>query len=230
MIAAAIAGLTLAAISVLHCIGMCGPLALAMKSKFKNPSYWSILLYHFGRLISYVSLGILVYSFGNGLQMIIPSQIFTIAIGILLLLSLILKKQFNQLLSKTLFFKHISKLFTATSSPILLGVANGLLPCGLVYTALGLSLLFHSFAESIIFMMGFGLGTFPATMLIQGLSKQLKMQKYLTPNFSKYAMLTMALLLIIRGLNIGIPYLSPKIVQQENKTQLECCSPSIKNR
>jgi len=230
MIAAAIAGLTLAGISVLHCIGMCGPLALAMKSKFKNPSYWSILSYHLGRLLSYVLLGILAHTFGNGLQLIIPTQVFTISIGLVLLLSLIFKKQFNKALSNTFFFRHISRLFAVTSSPILLGAANGLLPCGLVYTALGLSLLFHSFGESIIFMMGFGLGTFPATMLIQGLSKQFKIHQYLTPSFSKFATLTMAVLLIIRGLNIGIPYLSPKIVKQENNTQIECCTPSIKDR
>ncbi len=223
MSAAFIAGITLSLISILHCIGMCGPLALLINTKNQENAGGFILKYHLGRLSSYISLGVVVSFLGNGILLVIPTQVFTIIIGILVILGIIFKRQWSNWIANTKIYRYFIKQFNQSTSAYGMGIANGLLPCGLVFSALGLSLLFASNIETLLFMTGFGIGTFPATMMVQGFSKKLNLRKYLTPNFSKIAMLSMALILIVRGLNLGIPYLSPKIVKKQNKEVLDCC-------
>ena len=95
----------------------------------------------------------------------------------------------------------------------LLGVLNGLLPCGLVYTALVAAAVVADPFRSALFMMIFGVGTAPALVVVS-MSGRLLTVRYRSilnralPVFS----IALALLLILRGLNLGIPMISPKVV------------------
>ena len=89
---------------------------------------------------------------------------------------------------------------------------NGLLPCGMVYIAITSSFLTGSALNGSLFMAFFGLGTLPAMLAAVffgsylGQQFRLRLSK-LVPVF----MMVMALLLVLRGLNLGIPYVSPSI-------------------
>jgi len=105
-----------------------------------------------------------------------------------------------------------------------LGMLNGLLPCGMVYMALGGAAMQSSIAETVGFMVLFGLGTTPA-MLTMGYSPSLigKNGLVMIKRIYPYAMLCVAVLLLLRGMNLGIPYLSPEIVSVGDDCKMNCC-------
>ena len=92
----------------------------------------------------------------------------------------------------------------------LIGAANGLLPCGMVYFAIAGALAAGSVVHGVLFMASFGLGTFPLMMLLSyfgfiiNISLRNKIRKAVP-----YFMAAIAILLILRGMNLGIPYISP---------------------
>ncbi len=98
------------------------------------------------------------------------------------------------------------------SAQAALGALNGLLPCGLVYVAaVGAAATGHP-ASGAIFMIFFGLGTFPMMLGIHIAGQRLA----IPPGFpirsvTRTAVLMMSFLLILRGLGLGIPFLSPKL-------------------
>ena len=96
---------------------------------------------------------------------------------------------------------------------LLLGVANGLLPCGMVYIALTGAMASASATAAASFMTLFGLGTLPLLFVFNfyGIRLQASVKqriKFVSP----IVIAIMGILLIIRGLNLGIPYLSPHFV------------------
>lgn len=99
---------------------------------------------------------------------------------------------------------------TGKTTPIFLGLLNGLLPCGLVYLGIIGSLATGSALQGALFMLAFGLGTAPVMLSFLLMAKQFnfnyrkRLQK-LAPVFISLV----AVILILRGLNLGIPYLSP---------------------
>jgi hypothetical protein len=111
-----------------------------------------------------------------------------------------------------------------------IGLLNGLLPCGLLYMAIAGAISTGSVFKSTLFMAAFGAGTLPFMFSLSYTSQFFSIQ--LRSKIRKAVPVVvglMALLLILRGLNLGLPYISPKLVQQQtaNKTlphkQIECC-------
>jgi hypothetical protein len=101
------------------------------------------------------------------------------------------------------------------ASMISMGLLNGFLPCGLVYVAAVGAAAAGDFLKSIEWMLAFGLGTLP-TMLSIGLfgkivrlSLRLKFQKLIPA-----CLLVLGVSLILRGMSLGIPYLSPTLTTQ----------------
>jgi len=94
----------------------------------------------------------------------------------------------------------------------LLGALNGLLPCGLVYVALAGAVSRGSLAAGILFMALFGLGTMP-TMLAVSLSGRILPLAFRSKLRAAIpvGVCLLAMLLILRGLALGIPYLSPDL-------------------
>ena len=130
----------------------------------------------------------------------------------------IIKSKFIQIpglsLIHKMIFAALSNLFKQDNSFsfLAIGIVNGLLPCGMIYLALSSSMATQSIIEGGWLMAFFGLGTVPvllmATIGVQfmGFAFRRKLQRWL-PVF----IFGMGLLLILRGLNLGIPYISPII-------------------
>ena len=75
-------------VSSLHCIGMCGPIAMMLPVDRQNPTKKAIqiLLYHAGRLTAYATLGLLFGLLGKGLYLAGLQQRFSVVLGILMIL------------------------------------------------------------------------------------------------------------------------------------------------
>lgn len=217
-----------------HCIGMCGPLVMALPILHLNPIQKTLatFLYHLGKIMTYGLLGIVVGLFGKQIPFYNVQQHLSILIGGLMLLYVLwvfylhpkrkigfikidwIQKPIFSALSKLLKQNRVSTFF-------LIGLLNGLLPCGMIYLALGSAWANQSVLQSGLFMVLFGLGTLPALLLVafggqlMGLAFRQRIQKALP-----YMLFSMGVLLILRGMNLGIPYISPMI---ENGASVAAC-------
>lgn len=203
-----------------HCAGMCGPIAFALPGKKQEGLKFFIgrLLYNTGRIISYAFLGFVFGSFGLGIKLAGFQQSLSIFIGLLILFIVL----FNYLKIGSFSFnpfsmlssKFVQKLFQSKSLFALLaiGMLNGLLPCGFVYIAVLGASATQNALEGVVFMLLFGLGTLPLMYGVSVVGQFLSIKvrgkiNRLSPIFA----VLIAVLFIVRGLNLGIPYLSPKI-------------------
>lgn len=203
-----------------HCAGMCGPIAFALPGKKQEGLKFFIgrLLYNAGRIISYAFLGFVFGSFGLGIKLAGFQQSLSIFIGLLILFIVL----FNYLKIGSFSFnpfsmlssKFVQKLFQSKSLFALLaiGMLNGLLPCGFVYIAVLGASATQNALEGVVFMLLFGLGTLPLMygVSIIGQFLSIKVRGKINRLSPVFAVL-IAVLFIVRGLNLGIPYLSPKI-------------------
>jgi len=213
---ALIAGFTLGAAGSLHCIGMCGPLSLALPINHLSPTgkFVSLFLYQLGRIITYAILGLIFGLAGKTMYLAGMQEWFSIVLGMTILI--LAGSYFIQ--KNNISFPWLGKLYSSVlriiagllkrnaglSSFLLLGMANGLLPCSMVYIALAATLSLTQLQESIGFMAMFGAGTLPAMMLI-GYGARL-----VTPGirrtFKKAVPIFITatgIILILRGLNLG---------------------------
>lgn len=214
-----------------HCIGMCGPIALALP--IGGQTHWeaafSRLTYNLGRIITYSILGGVFSIFGQTFVLAGLQQYLTIAIGILIFM-FVFSNQYDSFSS----IRQITQSITLAFRPLLkskskasfffLGIVNGLLPCGFVYVALVGSLAANSMVESTLFMSFFGLGTAPMLFFISIIPKYLSNKA--RQNINKYLpayTIILAVFFVLRGLNLGIPYLSLKFEKQENKSTITNC-------
>lgn len=219
-----ITGFTFGFLGSFHCIGMCGPIALSLprKSSIYLRFVFSRILYNLGRISTYILLGITIGFFSQMVAFSGYQQILSITVGTVILLALgwqKLRKQFQKMESFPAKFigkgsQLIKKLFNNSSlgSLFLIGLLNGFLPCGFVYMALATALTFGTVGSSALFMAGFGMGTVPAMLSISlagsliSATLRRKIQK-----FSPYFIAAVGLILILRGLNLGIPFISPAL-------------------
>jgi uncharacterized protein len=219
-----LSGFTLGFAGSLHCVGMCGPLSLALPTRHlsRPGKFASLLLYQIGRIAVYSVVGLLFGVLGRSIFLSGYQQIISIIIGSVILLfgaSYFIHRYRRPVLILGRFYSVISKtiggLLSKSGGPgtfFLLGAMNGLLPCGMVYIALLATLSFREAGQAIGFMAMFGAGTLPAMMLIsyaahtwKGRSRSVFRQ--LVPFF----VLVTGVLLILRGLDLGIPFISPAL-------------------
>lgn len=219
-----IAGLVFGFLGSFHCVGMCGPLALALPGSDRGTVYlvFSRLIYNLGRVITYSTLGLAVGLMSSMISISGFQQGLSISVGIIILLGLTVSA-FRQKLNEWKAYpssmmrkatRPIKSLFRKgdIGSLFLIGLLNGLLPCGFVYMGLATALTTGTVTESVLFMGGFGFGTFPAMlgMSLAGGFISLSMRRRLQ-NFSPYFIAVVGVLLVLRGLNLGIPFISPTL-------------------
>ncbi len=207
-------------VSSLHCVGMCGPLALALPTRDLRPvrraRAWG--MYHGGRILVYTLAGIIFGLFGRGVYLAGWQQQFSILLGVAII-ALALLGRFRPfgLVSMQ---RTITRLWTAPGRAkfFLLGMANGLLPCGMVYLAIAGALTRTRVYESAGFMTCFGLGTLPLLLTLQHTGNRLTFPARARLRRA-IPVLTIAigLLLILRGLDLGIPFLSPAMAAAPGK-------------
>ncbi|MFN3020830.1 sulfite exporter TauE/SafE family protein [Chryseobacterium sp. TY3] len=206
-----------------HCIGMCGPIAFSMglTREQKINFYLQNFTYNFGRIITYAILGAIIGIVGESFQVAGLQTTLSIVVGILLISMALFSFGGKDFATKIPFINKallkvklkLSKLLTKAdlSSRFTTGLLNGLLPCGMVYMALTASIAAGGIWQSALYMLFFGLGTFPfmfAIVLIGNFLNQnmrLKIVKIVP-----IIMMLLGGLFILRGLELGIPYLSPK--------------------
>ena len=166
--------ITLGLFGSLHCIGMCGPLAIAASA---SPSHnriekiSSVFKYNIGRTITYTILGVLFGLLGGLVLLAHIQKAFSIGAGLLLILAFLFSINIESHINSSWFgtrlhFKVkllLEKTITSVgrNNPFYIGLVNGLLPCGLVYLALAGALASGSLVNGMFFMMMFGIGTTP---------------------------------------------------------------------
>jgi hypothetical protein len=220
----------------LHCIGMCGPIAIALPvPDSSNLSFFTgRILYNLGRVVTYAFLGAVLGLVGSKLALTGAQQMVSIVLGIVIIIAVLLPQKY-----KNYFAQHpiIQKLALPLKSNIgilfkkgtfsamfLIGILNGFLPCGLVYVALAGAIASGDAISGAAVMILFGLGTVPAMFVASVFGKFINIG--IRTKIRK-AVPVLALLLgvifILRGMNLGIPYLSPKLTSQsEVSSEMEC--------
>lgn len=218
-----------------HCVGMCGPIAFMLPVDRTNAykKGFQITLYHVGRLLAYSVIGLVFGLVGKSLFIFGFQQQLSIFIGVLMILVVIIpQKTFNKYNFSKPVYKAISKVKSALGSALkkktpdtflTIGFLNGFLPCGLVYMALFAAIASGNALNGSLYMAVFGLGTVPLmttaiyfTHLLKGSIRQ-KIQKAI-PVF----VVIIGCLFIIRGLGLGIPYLSPALVSDVVSNAIDC--------
>lgn len=161
-----------------HCVGMCGPIAMALPRSgdglFADLIQKSV--YNIGRILTYSLLGAIIGLAGHAISLAGLQRPLSILLGILVILGAFLPlassagiqrfdrvRQFFGWLQKKL-KQQMSR--RDTSTMLVVGLLNGLLPCGFVYVGLASSLTTESVLGGMSYMALFGLGTFPAMMLM----------------------------------------------------------------
>jgi uncharacterized protein len=226
MIELVLSAVVLGLVSSFHCVGMCGPLALALpvSNLSRSKQVLSVIFYNSGRVITYAMLGLLFGIAGRKLYLAGLQQWFSILAGSIMLILAIqyfIRKRQIQPSWMNGFHQVVQKLMqTCLQSKqigmyVFLGMANGLLPCGMVYLAIAGALSTTEVYQSVLFMAIFGLGTLPAMLLlgILGLRADISFRKRIKQAMP-FVIASVALLLILRGMNLGIPFISPHLAAE----------------
>jgi len=219
-----------------HCVGMCGPIVMAVPhlSENKLTSFFDGVLYNFGRAITYAIMGALLGIVGTSIRLAGFQEKMSIAAGVLMLLFLFLPKDFTQFASSNRFIYKITNSFRKYFRMMLekksrlallgIGILNGLLPCGLVYIALAGSLAVAGSLEGALYMALFGIGTIPMLAVVyvaknfMSLDLRRKINKFIPAGVA-----VVAILMILRGLALGIPYISPVLPDSFGEDTPSCC-------
>ncbi len=219
---ALVTSLTIGLVGSLHCIGMCGPIAISLPlgNKSWGRRTFGGLVYNLGRILTYGLLGAIFGFLGKGIELAGLQRWASILIGFIMVLSVIAPALFT----KKIKLEHIlfgyagrmigkfRKLFKINSLPslFLIGLLNGILPCGLVYVALAGAINTNQIIGGVIYMVVFGLGTLPVMLAIPLLGNIIgkgfrKKYQFVLSSF----VVLLGLLFVLRGLSLGIPFVSP---------------------
>jgi sulfite exporter TauE/SafE len=218
-----------------HCVGMCGPIAFMLPVDRSNSlkKVSQITIYHFGRLLAYSLIGLIFGLIGKSLYIFGFQQQLSIIIGVLMILAVVIpQKTFNKYNFSRPVYKAISKVKSALGAALkkktmdtflTIGFLNGFLPCGLVYMALFAAIAGGNALNGSLYMLIFGLGTIPLmttaiyfSHFLKGTARQ-RIQKAI-PVF----VIIIGALFILRGLGLGIPYISPAPVYDMVTNGIDC--------
>lgn len=223
----------------LHCLGMCGPIAfmLPLDREHKRKKAWQLFVYHSGRVMVYTAMGLAFGLLGRGLQLFGVQQKLSVITGILMIVMVLVPGHyFGKFSSKRPVFAMVSKIKTGLGDKLkqrkpgtffAMGALNGLLPCGLVYTAILGAVTFGNWEGGAAYMALFGVGTVPMMTSVVYLGALIKTRvnlkiKRLIPVF----VVIIGVLFILRGMGLGIPYVSPKATATHlASAPIECHQP-----
>lgn len=212
-----------------HCAGMCGPLALMLPTtgNSRMKFLYGRIFYNSGRILTYAVLGAIFGLLGHtfalaGLQRWVSLIAGAgILIGLLASPRVIVAGPTTRAVSwvKSRLGKLLQR--RATSTLFGIGLLNGLLPCGLVYTACAAATTSSTVTGGVEYMALFGLGTLPMMLALSLAGQKLQFAlRFKLQRLIPASLLLVGCLLLLRGMDLGIPYLSPKI---SPAGVLKCC-------
>jgi uncharacterized protein len=180
-----------------HCIGMCGGFACALgrDPRGRTATVERHLLYNTGRLTTYCFLGALAGALGEVLctskGMAIPvlngpldaaQRFLAIAAGLLMIAMALqffgLLQGFHRVAigfggsTLAMSLRNLLK-SPSPAAPVAFGVFNGFLPCPLVYAFAAQAASTAGALPGFLVMLSFGLGTFPAMLMMGGVGRVL---------------------------------------------------------
>nr|WP_298994776.1 sulfite exporter TauE/SafE family protein [uncultured Polaribacter sp.] len=218
-----------------HCIGMCGPIAFMLPVDREKPikRFLQIASYHLGRLFTYSLIGLLFGFLGKGFYFFGFQQQLSIIVGLLMILVIL----FPKILQRLSLSKKISTVILKIKNSLgkelrkkgndtffTIGFLNGFLPCGLVYMAIFGALTTSNAFTGSLYMFLFGIGTIPLMTAFVYLGNFTK------DNFRKniqkaipVMVVFIGALFIVRGLGLGIPFLSPSPVLEIAAETVKSC-------
>jgi len=212
----------------LHCAAMCGPLALALPTAGRSGLNLVAgrLVYTIGRIFTYCALGLVFGVAGHTLALVGIQRWVSIALGLALLAGLFASRRLALWRPVTQMVEQLKRLMAGLlrrrsfAALALLGLLNGLLPCGLVYVACAGATATGGVSSGMVYMAAFGLGTVPL-MLAIGLSGRLLPLpiRLRLRSAIPVSVFLLAMLLILRGMALGIPYVSPDL----EPGKVDCC-------
>ena len=219
----------------LHCLGMCGPIAFMLPIDRSNrlKSGFQAFIYHAGRILAYGIMGALLGALGSGINLFGAQQKLSIVIGALMILVVVVPfKRLGKLSLTAPLYRSVTYLKNTlgasfqkktTDAFLTIGFLNGFLPCGLVYMALLGATAMSSTSGGFTYMLLFGMGTIPlmtvAIYFGNAIKSSLKNRiRRLVPVF----VVIIGMLFILRGMGLGIPYVSPKVADAGTKNPVEC--------
>jgi uncharacterized protein len=220
----------------LHCIGMCGPIAIALPVPDSNnlSFFTGRILYNLGRVATYSFLGAVLGLIGSKIALAGAQQFVSIILGIIIVIAVLLPQKYKNYFAQhpaTRKLAHplksnIGVLFKkgTFSAMFLIGILNGFLPCGLVYVALAGAIASGDAISGAAVMILFGLGTVPAMFAASVFGKfiNIGIRAKIRKAVPILAIL-LGVIFILRGMNLGIKYISPKInVQAEVSSEMDC--------
>jgi len=230
------AGFLMGIVGSIHCAAMCGPIALALPARDSARTRFLVgrLLYNGGRIFTYLLLGTALGTLGGLLALAGLQQALSIGAGAFMIIAVLIPSALERFSSRWTPLERfhaglrdrLGSLLRRQSLASLfgLGLLNGLLPCGLLYAALAAAAALGDPLRGALFTAGFGIGTVPVifgiaaarTTLTQKLRGKLA---FVLPAFT----ILLGTLLVLRGLNLGIPYLSPHVAASPADTTESCC-------
>lgn len=222
-------------ISSLHCVGMCGPIAmmLPVDRSSEAKKVLQILLYHLGRMTAYGSLGLVFGLLGKSFYLAGMQQQLSIFVGIFMIFIVLVPEK---IFMKYNFSKPVYRLISRVKSALgnqfkkksnkalfTIGLLNGFLPCGLVYVALFGALAMQGISLGVAYMVLYGLGTIPLMSMavyfggFLSLGFQNKLQKIIP-----VVAVVIGTLFILRGLGLSIDFVSPGTMSLFVKSTPDC--------
>ena len=222
-------------IASLHCVGMCGPIAMMLPLDRNNEAKkgTQILTYHIGKLSAYGILGLVFGLLGTSFYLAGMQQQLSIIVGILMIMvAVVPDKEF----AKYNFSKPIYRIITKVKSSLgkqfrsksyqslfTIGLLNGFLPCGMVYVAIFGAIAMQSISMGILYMLLFGLGTIPFLTSVIYVSNLLSFSfRGTLQKMIPLVAVLIGMLFIIRGLGLDIPYLSPSNLSLFVQAETNC--------
>jgi len=228
---------TLGLLGSLHCLGMCGPIAVALPGGGPRQSTYAVgrLLYNLGRVLTYTLLGLVAGLVGKTVALAGLQRWVSIGVGLLLLAAALFGRRVTSGGPLAGWAgRAVGRLKTALGALMRghglgalfgIGLLNGLLPCGLVYVALAAAVAAGGFWVGGLYMACFGLGTIPL-MLAVSLFGHTVLVRWRRPlqRLLPVGLAVLSALFILRGLSLGIPYLSPDL--STAAAAGSCCPPA----
>ncbi len=166
---------TMGLMGSIHCLGMCGGMLLTISVPNQEERRHLLITSQLARVCSYTVLGLLFGLLGSSVTLVTDLPILNIvSIALTLMLALYILGLWNllQFIERggAVLWKALKPIQTRvlpidkTANAVQFGLMWGLLPCGMVYTALALAISTGTSIGGALIMLAFGFGTLPSML------------------------------------------------------------------